>query len=154
MSESGTITKKCQQVRSWTITPGEKFMMQFYSTITSFYPTLLTAIKQPDICASLCIVCVVMITLFFIISNSSLALSRYRCMQTCIVTVVVSKVWVDIWFQGRYDFRKRAVDVQIQSKHRNRFVSFPYMSQVHRKYISSNRKDGSEEILHPSQNTS
>ena len=36
-------------------------MMQFYSTITSFYPTLLTAIKQLDICASLCIVCVVMI---------------------------------------------------------------------------------------------
>ena len=34
-------------------TPGEKFMMQFYSTITSFYPTLLNAISQPDISVSI-----------------------------------------------------------------------------------------------------
>ena len=34
-------------------TPGEKFMMQFYSTITSFYPTLLNAISQLDISVSI-----------------------------------------------------------------------------------------------------
>ena len=86
------------------------------------------------LCIALYCVCSYDYTFLYYIE--SLALSRYRCMQTCIVTVVVSKVWVDIWFQGRYDCRKRVVDIQIQSKHRNRFVSFPYVSQVHRKYIS------------------